>query len=536
MTINLLRSYTYKNAICLLIALYFLVLMHIYLPNRGGNGLNLPLNIFAWLWICMLMCVIAFSGNRGRFIYPRYISAMVLGCFLLTVPLFWASRAGMMNAVWRVMALWGGLFIYVLLYQLRLCFTQKIRVMWAIFGATVIEAVVSLWQIGQLLMGAGSRPGGIFQQVNVLASFLATGLAISFILYSMSKPAWVRAFLALSQIMISLILVMLSSRVGWLAGIVVYTLYLGRYLTRRHDTVAAVLLYPLLGAGVGIGIMYAVQQGWWVLDGLLVDKQMSSHLRWILLIATWSMIKAHLLTGVGYGEYAYTLLRTLSAPQAQEAWRVTHPHNEILYWWVEGGILALVGIGCIIYGILRQATTPKCNENYLWLYVMIPIALHTMTEFPFYLSMPHLFISLLCISFLRDDGRPILRGRARLLRITFGVVLFLFAAIFIFMLQANFYLYQFERSGMKNKDYLARIDMPMLQWERYQFDRHISMLLSYNTTRNDQLLIEFERWARDYSDRNNDRNVCWTRVNIAKHFRLADKYSALKRECTVLYP
>lgn len=104
------------------------------------------------------------------------------------------------------------------------------------------------------------------------------------------------------------------------------------------------------------------------------------------------------------------------------------------------------------------------------------------------------------------------------------------------MLQANFYLYQFERSGMKNKDYLARIDMPMLQWERYQFDRHISMLLSYNTTRNDQLLIEFERWARDYSDRNNDRNVCWTRVNIAKHFRLADKYSALKSECTVLYP
>lgn len=61
MIVNSRRKYIYKSIVCLLIAFYFLVLKHIYIPNRGGSGLDLPLNIFAWSWNCVLMCIICFG-------------------------------------------------------------------------------------------------------------------------------------------------------------------------------------------------------------------------------------------------------------------------------------------------------------------------------------------------------------------------------------------------------------------------------------------------------------------------------------------
>ncbi|EGT5658718.1 O-antigen ligase family protein [Citrobacter braakii] len=531
MIVNLRREYTYKSIVCLLIAFYFLVLMHIYLPNRGGSGLDLPLNIFAWGWICVLMCIICFGNDWHHIFYPHSIIHMIFGVLLLSIPLLWDSKAGLINAGSRIVALWGCLCVYFILYQLKLCFAQKIMVMWGIFGGIVIETIVALWQIGQLLIGGGDHPGGIFQQSNVLATFLATGLAISFVLHQVNKSLWGKIILALSQIIISMVLVLLFSRIGWLAGTLIYVLYLWRSVTKQHYINTA-LLYPVLGMGIGIGIMS--------LDSsLLVDKEASTHLRWLLLSATWSMIKANPLSGIGYGEYAYTLLRNLPVPQAKEAWQVTHPHNEVLYWWVEGGLLAITGIGYIVFSVMRQIITLKWRENFIWLYVMLPIMLHTMTEFPLGLSMPHLFILLIFISFFRGKGSSSMimkNGSALLVRISSGFCFLLLVPVFIYMSQANFYLYLFERNGMNNEDYLAHIDFPILQWERYQFDRNVSMLLSYNTTRDEKTLIEFERWANDYSYRHNDKNICLTRVKIAKHFRLEEKSSVLKRECDALYP
>ncbi|WP_199451431.1 pilin glycosylation ligase domain-containing protein, partial [Vibrio harveyi] len=81
-----------------------------------------------------------------------------------------------------------------------------------------------------------SRPHGIFQQPNVMASFLATGLVLSGYLLArvpMYRGKWSfqQALLLLTPVLIIPILVVLSSRTGWF-GAVVGGLLLTPYLKR----------------------------------------------------------------------------------------------------------------------------------------------------------------------------------------------------------------------------------------------------------------------------------------------------------------
>ena len=75
-----------------------------------------------------------------------------------------------------------------------------------------------------------NRPNGIFQQVNVMASFVATGLAISLFLGLMPQKKPVsRSVLALRLVMAfsgPLLLVVIQSRTGQLAGLAVLLLSL----------------------------------------------------------------------------------------------------------------------------------------------------------------------------------------------------------------------------------------------------------------------------------------------------------------------
>ncbi|MGR5542648.1 pilin glycosylation ligase domain-containing protein, partial [Vibrio campbellii] len=85
-----------------------------------------------------------------------------------------------------------------------------------------------------------NRPYGIFQQPNVMASFLATGLVISGYLLARKNNKYSSlgdtAILYLTPIMTTPLLVVLSSRTGWLGALIGALLiipYLLRFSTKR---------------------------------------------------------------------------------------------------------------------------------------------------------------------------------------------------------------------------------------------------------------------------------------------------------------
>lgn len=125
------------------------------------------------------------------------------------------------------------------------------------------------------------------------------------------------------------------------------------------------------------------------------------------------MIAAHPLSGWGYGsfEYAFQHFRIELVPPTRVLEIARHPHNELLYWWVEGGLVALLGISLLILGggrLLLQVfrhdrrafSTGAANagETSALCLALLPMLIHTQLEYPFYLSAMHWMVFLLLLA------------------------------------------------------------------------------------------------------------------------------------------
>ncbi|VTR59855.1 Lipid A core - O-antigen ligase and related enzymes [Serratia fonticola] len=203
-----------------------------------------------------------------------------------------------------------------------------------------------------------NRPYGIFQQWNVMASFMATGLALALYLWmpkiGMRRSHWVQWAAAMMLVMAPLLLVLIGSRIGLLAALLVTPLQL--WVLWRLDRHRCVLAIGL----IGLGVIFALLSQWH--DGAARDVTQGSTLSYRLQV--WQICLAMIADkpwlGWGYGlfsaefiHYAHRIL-----PATQESFQMAHPHNELLFWGVEGG-LVWAGGGGVNRGwrdsVIRQA-------------------------------------------------------------------------------------------------------------------------------------------------------------------------------------
>lgn len=128
---------------------------------------------------------------------------------------------------------------------------------------------------------------------------------------------------------------------------------------------------------------------------------------------TLAMIADRPWQGWGYGgfEYDFQHFRVSQASPTQVTEIARHPHNEILLWVVEGGLIGLTGMTLVLIGlgtIVRQAI--KRDRSALIAghrmagvttalgIAALPMAIHSLLEFPFYLSTLHFVIFLLLLA------------------------------------------------------------------------------------------------------------------------------------------
>ncbi|HBX59986.1 MAG TPA: hypothetical protein DEG65_07490, partial [Methylophaga sp.] len=79
-------------------------------------------------------------------------------------------------------------------------------------------------------------------------------------------------------------------------------------------------------------------------------------------------------------------------PTANMPGYIAHPHNELLQWAIEGGLLALLGILIAMFSVLWFVFKHKHQRILAYLALLLPITFHTQVEHPFYLSSFHWFI------------------------------------------------------------------------------------------------------------------------------------------------
>jgi O-antigen polymerase len=183
-----------------LLALLFLLSPFYLVSSLGGTGFDLPFNISVWAAATL---VIAYSVwyfcRHEKFILPvNYKGLLALPIGILIA----AALAGVHDPIawlFRIAYVMAGMVFLFGLFQFRLRNTDRILLLIAV--ATLLHSAIGIIQLFQLpvLMDWIPRAQkavatGVFQQVNVMASFLVTGILIS--VYLCLRPiAYQRVYL-----------------------------------------------------------------------------------------------------------------------------------------------------------------------------------------------------------------------------------------------------------------------------------------------------------------------------------------------------
>ncbi|WP_406732568.1 PglL family O-oligosaccharyltransferase [Vibrio scophthalmi] len=496
------------------IGLIFIVAMHFFMPNPGGSGLALSFNATTWIALALTIAIGLYQiGTAGVIRYNKLTIVLFISCLMLTAPALYPN-AEFLLAINRLTGLWFGFLLFVTLQQFRFSNRQKQRLLWFIVIAVAIQALLGWVQYWLLEPGnwlgyntVQNRPYGIFQQPNVMASFLATGLAISGYLLARQPTKYQRKLsdVSLLYIMPALtipLLIVLASRTGWLGAIIAVALvlpYLYRFAT--HKRVIGWCLSAMIG--VMAGLIGPMMQTSGSVDLMAAKANLESPRSYTFPQALDMFIEKPF-TGYGYGNFeANYMLYTARQHQLNPDYHIglpalDHPHNELLYWAVEGGLLPILAIFLAAIFVLIRIYQCKKGTRLAMFGLLVPIVLHSQLEYPFYHSMVH-WLTFIILLYWIDQRANSYRaaGFSRitqtLLRVMSLVVPITVSLYMLSSLHTNYVLTQFEKSSPKNPDILNSVSNPIVWKDRYDWD-------VYNTYLNIGLISQNPDYIQPYID------------------------------------
>ncbi|HGM5324785.1 TPA: Wzy polymerase domain-containing protein, partial [Serratia marcescens] len=445
----------------LCLALYTLLASHVYLLHAPWMGMSQPQSVLSWMLAGALMLAAAGSPALRQALHPsRFMLLCLVGVVVLSLPLLYAPHTWRYLAQERVAALWGGLLLMVAVRALfstpRLRRTALVLVLTGIAIEALTGILQLLWPQSLPVWMATSpnaRATGVFGQANVLASLLGTGLllcghllttstaSLSVIALPVRNPddmpdhgpfrqRLMSGTLLLCTALLAFVLPLTQSTMVWVFALLAGVLALAtphttlRQRTARRQWLAAALLGLLTG--------FLLWQG---LRGELLSHAAGRLGRLQLWQTSLWMIAQHPWLGWGYGHFEMAYVQawqTLgNVPQVDHT-VIGHPHNELLYWLVEGGAVAGVGLLLILAAGLHlfmqgvravklslttmteqhsvpggamcltvhPAANPAAAAEALGLACCtLPILIHTQLEWPLYLSSWHYLLVLMLLAF-----------------------------------------------------------------------------------------------------------------------------------------
>ncbi|EIY5101902.1 Wzy polymerase domain-containing protein [Klebsiella variicola] len=524
---NIVKENSPGTMVCvLIIGIWLGLIMHIPFYNLGGSGFTLPQNIMTWIVVAVLCCSILIFNSGKRIIVTPLLSILIAAAVFMTIPLLWSeSSIATGSAAARYCGLWGGVIFYFCLLQVSFTEKTKSTILWLIVLSATVECSVVLQTLFlpgtlstttlRLYMDNGRGALGTFQQVNVTSSWLATGLAAQMTLLCTGIPApnttkRNQRSNAIKMAVSTIILVTLyaciiltRSRTGWLGGILCYLMFcLVQPVLFKNRHISSLNVFILLlapPAGIVTGLM--------LLDCTMVQAishTASNHQRLLTLKETWQMIMLHPFKGWGPGAFRTAFQTFMASHFANNPSHelMGHPHNELFYVWFEGGIIALMGYLLLLLAIGWLILCRTDIQRRMMGIIILPIMLHTWTEFPFYYSAVHFVVLLILVALIDLSGRPDDIGVAISDRVRSAFIFTRFAMVFmsicvvLWLFKAfitESVLCHFEDGTLDEPDRIARITPPPLTAERYSHDLNLLNLVHYYSTGDKKLLRSYLR-------------------------------------------
>ncbi|MBS4712648.1 O-antigen ligase C-terminal domain-containing protein [Aeromonas caviae] len=532
--------------------LYWLLGMHFFMHNPGGAGLYLPFNAWGWIFASLVMALGLWHVTLSqRLVVSPLLTAQWLGGILLLLPMAYPGFELKDYAIPRLLGLFAGLLFLASLYQWRFGREARDRLLYLLLGAVAIEALLGLVQYYLLVPGnwigydtQTNRPYGIFQQPNVMASFMATGLSLAIWLELRGDAnPWLKGLRYGVILATSLLLVVLQSRVGQLGGVMALLLLSAQL--GRERRLGRMLALVALGILLGLASQYLMAGA---RRGLEIYQ--SGGMRSIYWPYAAKLIAQMPWTGWGYGSFESVFLhhymadKALNPAMVQIEYNLDHPHNEFLYWAVEGGLAPMLGMVLMGGALLWRLSRAGWVKGAALLALVTPILLHTQTEYPFYHAIALWWALLLLLYAMdaeveeQDHGnwrdhhcRPWLLLRFMAIAIPLIVIPFMLTA-----LHTAWVVTKYERGGYKQPALLLDIVNPMAWLTRVEFDVNAVRLMVGLQANNQAELEAYLDWGQAFVRHTPRANIYANMVIALNALGRTAEADNLRASALMLYP
>lgn len=511
-----------KRLFHLILGAYFLLGAHYSFPNFGGYGLNMPQNFAAWIFTAPLIGLGLWQWARDRvFHFSISLALYWLGAAMLALPLFFPNVIDIASAAPRIAGLIAGLLLYTAALQINWTSVHWRNVLILVLAGIAVESVLGLLQYFVLEPGnywgyntLQNRPHGSFQQVNVMASFIATGFAISLYLilskdeHAMAPAAKIGAVLACFMALSApFLLVVIQSRTGQLGGLAALLLLLpslrrqGPVLTRQ-----LLLWFFLAGTGLiaGLGALSTADS-----PKRPPTIYEDPGARAVIYAQSFEVIQQNPLFGSGYGNFEHAWRHNHAETAKPEGnvimglHALSHPHNETLLWLVEGGLLAFTALVILASGLLLSLWRVPWRQRCSLLALVTPILIHTQTEYPLYHSSLHWITLILLLAMIDAACAPIRTVAFPRIIFPAAAALAIPLAVTPFMvtgLQSLAVITKFESKKPREFELLMEVSNPAFDLNRFQWHlwelRLRTALITADTTELAAFLAWSERLAQ----------------------------------------
>lgn len=501
----------------MLVTLFLLAPLY-YHANPGGDGLRIPHSPVIWLIaVIFITYSLLQTFNQNRYMVPRYFYFVIAFPILATLSGFSAGIESPLNWLFRVLFIWGGGLFFFCLFQYRWSQSKIERVMYFLVVSGIAHGAIGYFQVWfktelPFLKSPNGIPSGLFQQVNNEATFLVTVILIAF--YLISRPSirvlrWYWHIPIIVALAISAYVVMASgSRIGVLALITGLPIM---FLARRKQLYQAkrLMLVSLLTVIMG-GLVASVYGSSRVLEKTTaIQSGYTKESRVGIYGISFRLVQEKPIFGHGIGSFAgvFQMKRPDFFKEHKQAilpsQMVSHPHNEMLFWLVEGGVIAFIGILCFVFGTLLAIIACGWNRGGAYFAMMLPLALHLQVEVPFYVSALPWFVFLFLLSLpfrhyqkYRIDSLSLSTQKMCLIA-TWGM--FIFMVVFLLhTVIANWDFNKFmhaERNPERHKMSYA-LSNPYLSGFAYEVEA-ATYLRAALTLHDESYLKSYSSWAQD---------------------------------------
>jgi O-antigen polymerase len=520
MKLSSIAKISQSTIVAVLLLILLLVVSPLYTqPNISGiGGLALPYNIPQWAISTWIIAYAVFTITKLKqlqlptnyYFIIAFPVVVVLGGLLaeITDPTTW---------LFRQFYILGGLFFLFSLFQFKLKQRSIDTTLILLIVAMALHAIIGVINIvepkesiGWFQASIDGSPRGIFQQINVQASYLATGMVISLYLVSRpffrSTPLLTKVALMASFGLSNYIVIYSGSRVGLLSLILGLLLVL---FSRRKQLFSQKAILSLLLI-ITIGTSFLAQEGFnRTLDKTnVLTKGEYSSARLSMYSIGLELVKKEPFSGHGIGSFLRVWNKEAADfhgkhPGAALPEYVGHPHNEILFWLIEGGILAFIGIILFIIGVTLALVKCGLQRGGSYLAMLLPIGMHTQVEMPFYTSSVHWFLWLFLIFIVLRHHQKTVQ-----VRITKSATMLLQLATLSFTVGTSYFMIHSDRSQTDIYNYLYNKDVkpPYLQiaynnlYFRSLADKVAMRSLLYDSIKNDdrEIVLVYLSWAESY--------------------------------------